>query len=50
MYKVSWTSSGELLEEIQNILKNFLQTNGMNINKLISEQIENILKTIEKIV
>ncbi len=44
LYKVSWTSTDELLEEIQNILKNILKTN--KINKI--EQIENILKTIEE--
>lgn len=48
MYKVSWTSSSELFEELQGILRNFLQEKRSNLDNLIVGQIEEILKTIER--
>jgi hypothetical protein len=48
MYKVSWTSSGELFEELQGVLKNFLQEKRSDLDNLIVGQIEEILKTIER--
>ena len=48
IYKVSWTSRSELFEELQSILKDFFQKKGSDIDKLIADQIESIIKTIEK--
>jgi len=46
MYKVSWTSNEELFEEIQNILKNFLQTN--KISKQIHYKIKNLIEMMKR--
>jgi len=48
MYKVSWSSSSELFEELQGVLKGFLQKEGRNLDKRIADQIEDILKAIEE--
>ena len=48
MYKVSWTSSSELFEELQGILRNLIQEKRSNLDNLIVGQIEEILKTIER--
>lgn len=47
MYKVSWTSRSELLEELQRILKEYLQKERSNLDKLIVSRIEDILRGIE---
>ena len=47
MYKVSWTSRSELNEELQRILKVYLQKESNNLDKRVVERIENILCEIE---
>jgi DNA gyrase/topoisomerase IV subunit A len=44
MYKVSWTTKSELLEELQSLLKDKLIGNSENI--LLTEQMKNVLKLI----
>jgi hypothetical protein len=44
MHKVSWTSSAELLEELQNELTKFLQTDAGEISEEVREQIEEAVR------
>jgi hypothetical protein len=48
MYKVSWTSRSELFEELQNVLRGFLQEKTSGFDKVIVDQIKQVLLTIEK--
>ncbi len=47
MCKVSWTSRSELLEELQRILKEYIQEERSNLDKLIVDRIEDILRRID---
>jgi succinate dehydrogenase flavin-adding protein (antitoxin of CptAB toxin-antitoxin module) len=48
MYKVSWTSREELLDELDNVLKNYVHTRGDNIDKKIADQIMKIIEIIQQ--
>jgi hypothetical protein len=46
MYRVSWTSSSELFEELENVLKNFLAENKSGLNDQTIAIAEHIVKAI----
>ena len=48
MYKVNWTSREELLDELDNVLKNYVHTRGDNIDKKIADQIMKIIEIIQQ--
>jgi vacuolar-type H+-ATPase subunit E/Vma4 len=47
MYQVSWTSGSELLEELERILKEYLQEKRSNLDKLIVDRIQDVLSGIK---
>lgn len=47
MYKVSWTSSSELFEELANVLKNFLEEGKGDLDRRIIMKAEQIVRAIE---
>jgi len=47
MYKVGWTSSSELLEELAKVLKNFLSETEPALDDQSIEKAQHILRTIE---
>ena len=47
MYQVSWTSRSELLEELERILQEYLQKKRSNLDKLVVDRIEGILRGID---
>ena len=46
MYKISWTSRSELFEELQKVLKNYIKKKGSNLDTLVVNRIEVILRNI----
>ncbi len=47
MYEVSWTSQGELFEELHNVLTGFLEKKGDVLDSKIVHQINSILTLIK---
>ena len=50
MYKVSWTSRDELLEELSNVLKKITKDDKKDLESLVIDQIEKIIQLIDKTV
>lgn len=49
MYKVSWTSSSELLEEIENVLKRFQEESGSVLDTEASKKMKRISESIKSL-
>jgi len=47
-HRMSWTSREELLDELDNVLKNYVHTRGDNIDKKIADQIMKIIEIIQQ--
>ena len=49
MYQVAWTSGSELLEELQNVFTETLQTNNIKLSESVITQIQQILRDISRL-
>jgi hypothetical protein len=49
VHEVAWTSGSELLEELQTVMSEALRTDGDSLPSSIKQEIENILRGIERV-